>query len=207
MARRADPIDVALEFVDAGTASPRWSVARVEHPVVALDLALSRDDHGELLAALSFSGRGALEAQARRCGARLVDEAGESRAATQLREYFAGEREHFALRLLADPRASDFEREAWAALTRIPFGETRSYAEQARMLGKPGAARAVGRANARNPLPVVVPCHRIIGADGSLTGFAGGLERKRWLLAHEGVRLGPKAGAALPAPQNQLGLF
>ncbi|QMW24529.1 methylated-DNA--[protein]-cysteine S-methyltransferase [Sandaracinobacteroides saxicola] len=86
---------------------------------------------------------------------------------------------------------SDFERAVWAELRRIPAGETRSYGAVARALGSPatgdgGLARAVGTANGRNPLAIVVPCHRVIGADGSLTGYAGGLHRKRWLLAHEG---------------------
>ena len=80
-----------------------------------------------------------------------------------------------------------FQRRVWAALQQIPPGETRSYGELAAALGVPGAARAVGSANARNPLSIVVPCHRVVGADGSLTGYAGGEARKRWLLAHEGA--------------------
>jgi methylated-DNA-[protein]-cysteine S-methyltransferase len=80
-----------------------------------------------------------------------------------------------------------FQRRVWAALRRIPLGETRSYGELAAALGMPGSARAVGSANAQNPLSILVPCHRVVGADGSLTGYAGGEERKRWLLAHEGA--------------------
>jgi methylated-DNA-[protein]-cysteine S-methyltransferase len=108
------------------------------------------------------------------------------RAAKQLQEYFAGQRRVFDLPLAAAGTA--FQEAVWAALAAIPFGETRSYAELARALDRPRAVRAVGAANGRNPLPVVVPCHRVIGADGSLTGYAGGVGRKRWLLELEGWR-------------------
>jgi len=105
-------------------------------------------------------------------------------AAGQLRAWFAGERTAFDLPLdLA--AATDFQRRAWLALSEIPYATTRSYGEQARMLGAPRAARAVGAANGRNPLPIVLPCHRLVGADGSLTGFGGGLDVKRALLGHE----------------------
>ena len=104
-------------------------------------------------------------------------------AARQLRAYFAGERESFALPL--HPAGTPFEVEVWEELRRIPYGETLSYGELADRVGHPGAARAVGRANACNPIPIVVPCHRVIGADGSLTGFGGGLDTKRRLLDHE----------------------
>ena len=104
-------------------------------------------------------------------------------AATQLREYLAGERSAFDLPLRATGNA--FEQLVWAELVRIPYGETTSYGEIARRIGHPGAARAVGRANARNPIAIVVPCHRVIGSDGSLTGYAGGLDLKRALLALE----------------------
>lgn len=107
-------------------------------------------------------------------------------ACAQLERYFAGELTTFALPLAA--RGTPFQERVWAALRGIAFGQTVSYAELAQRAGVPAAARAVGGANARNPLPVVVPCHRVIGADGSLTGFGGGVERKRWLLSHEGVR-------------------
>jgi methylated-DNA-[protein]-cysteine S-methyltransferase len=102
---------------------------------------------------------------------------------TQLEEYFAGERTTFDIPLV--PEGAPFEREVWHALEGIPFGETVSYGEIARRVGQPGAARAVGTANGRNPIAVIVPCHRVIGADGSLTGFGGGLERKRLLLELE----------------------
>jgi methylated-DNA-[protein]-cysteine S-methyltransferase len=105
----------------------------------------------------------------------------------QLDEYFAGDRREFDLEL--DPHGSRFELRVWKALRRIPYGETETYGELAERIGSPGRARAVGAANARNPIAVVIPCHRVIGADGSLTGYAGGLERKRWLLRHEGALL------------------
>jgi methylated-DNA-[protein]-cysteine S-methyltransferase len=108
-------------------------------------------------------------------------------AAAQLAEYFAGERTRFDLPL--DFRGTDFQKSVWAALLTIPFGETRSYADIARQLGRPAAVRAVGAANGRNPISIVAPCHRVIGADGSLTGFAGGLAAKRRLLQHEGALL------------------
>jgi methylated-DNA-[protein]-cysteine S-methyltransferase len=101
----------------------------------------------------------------------------------QLEEYFAGERTAFELPLAV--RGPAFHRAVWACLIRIPYGETRSYGQIARELGRPDRARAVGGANARNPLPIVVPCHRVIGSDGSLTGYGGGLEAKRALLALE----------------------
>ena len=100
--------------------------------------------------------------------------------AEQLREYFARRRSSFELPLA--PRGTAFQRQVWEHLLQIPYGETSSYSETALRLGRPRAARAVGRANATNPLPIVVPCHRLVGRDGSLTGFAGGLEFKRGLL-------------------------
>jgi methylated-DNA-[protein]-cysteine S-methyltransferase len=101
-------------------------------------------------------------------------------AITQLEAYFAGELRQFDL-LLA-PEGTAFQREVWSALTVIPYGETVSYGELARRLGRPAASRAVGAANGQNPIPIVIPCHRVIGADGSLTGFGGGLAIKRRLL-------------------------
>jgi methylated-DNA-[protein]-cysteine S-methyltransferase len=99
----------------------------------------------------------------------------------ELNEYFAGERTAFDLPLDPD-RGSPFERRVWAELLRIPYGETASYGEIAARIGHPGKARAVGRANGRNPIAIVCPCHRVIGSDGSLTGYGGGLENKRTLL-------------------------
>jgi methylated-DNA-[protein]-cysteine S-methyltransferase len=101
-------------------------------------------------------------------------------AAQQLEEYFAGVRTEFKLEL--DPRGRPFDLAVWRLLAEIPYGETRSYGELARALGRPDRARAVGGANARNPLAIILPCHRVIGSDGSLTGYGGGLEVKRALL-------------------------
>ncbi len=106
-----------------------------------------------------------------------------AQAAAQLQEYFAGDRVEFDVPLA--PRGTEFQLSAWQALRTIPYGETVSYGEQARRLGDRNLARAVGAANGRNPLPIVVPCHRVVGANGHLTGFGGGIECKAWLLDHE----------------------
>jgi len=106
-------------------------------------------------------------------------------AVVQLREYFAGSRQAFDLPL--DMRGTEFQRSVWHALTQIPYGETRSYLDLAKQLGNPAATRAVGAANGRNPVSIMVPCHRVIGSSGKLTGFAGGLEAKAHLLSLEGV--------------------
>lgn len=103
----------------------------------------------------------------------------------QLREYFAGKRKSFTVPLA--PEGTEFQKSVWMQLRKIPFGETITYGEQARRLGKPSAARAVGAANGKNPISILVPCHRVIGATGSLTGFAGGLDVKQKLLALEGA--------------------
>jgi methylated-DNA-[protein]-cysteine S-methyltransferase len=104
-------------------------------------------------------------------------------ARAQLNAYFAGELHTFELPLR--PAGTAFQRNVWAALARIPFGTTTSYGAIANAVGAPGSARAVGAANGRNPIAIVVPCHRVIGADGRLVGYGGGLERKQWLLIHE----------------------
>jgi methylated-DNA-[protein]-cysteine S-methyltransferase len=106
-------------------------------------------------------------------------------AVRELEEYFAGERRRFSVPLA--PHGTPFQLSVWQALSAIPYGETLSYGELARRLGHPARARAVGLANGANPLPIIVPCHRVIGADGSLTGFGGGLPVKRALLALEGA--------------------
>ena len=105
------------------------------------------------------------------------------RARGQFEEYFAGARAEFDLPLR--PKGTPFQQRVWRQLCAIPHGTTLSYGELAARIGQPGAARAVGRANALNPLAIVVPCHRVIGRDGSLTGYAGGVHIKRWLLEHE----------------------
>lgn len=106
-------------------------------------------------------------------------------ARQQLQAYFAGTLRSFDLPLA--PAGTDFQGRVWTTLARIPFGSTWSYGELAREIGEPKAVRAVGAANGRNPLPVILPCHRVIGSDGSLTGFGGGLPLKKFLLEHEGV--------------------
>jgi methylated-DNA-[protein]-cysteine S-methyltransferase len=106
-------------------------------------------------------------------------------AETELTEYFAGKRKRFTVAL--DFAGTDFQKRVWQALLEIPFGETRSYRDIAVKLGKPTATRAVGAANGRNPISIIAPCHRVVGANGALTGFAGGLETKARLLALEGA--------------------
>jgi methylated-DNA-[protein]-cysteine S-methyltransferase len=108
-----------------------------------------------------------------------------ARAVQQLNEYFAGQRTTFDLPLEA--MGSVFEHRVWKALRSIPYGTTTSYGDVAKRLGDPSATRAVGSANGKNPIPIIIPCHRVLGANGDLTGFGGGLDRKRWLLEHEGV--------------------
>ncbi len=117
-------------------------------------------------------------------------------AMEQLAAYFRGE--VVAFDLLLAPQGTAFQQAVWQALQAIPFGQTRSYGEVARQVGRPGASRAVGAANAANHLPIVIPCHRVIGADGKLTGFGGGMETKQRLLALEN---------ALPLANKQRGLF
>jgi methylated-DNA-[protein]-cysteine S-methyltransferase len=113
-----------------------------------------------------------------------------ARARRQLEEYFAGKRTTFDVPL--EPTGTPFERRVWEALRAIPYGTTTSYGVLARQLGDRRATRAVGAANGRNRIPIIVPCHRVVGARGELTGFGGGIDRKRWLLEHEGalMRLG-----------------
>jgi methylated-DNA-[protein]-cysteine S-methyltransferase len=129
---------------------------------------LSRDEQG--LSRVEFDGPD---------GARSADPL-LAEAEAQLQAYFAGERRRFELPL--SPRGTDFQRRVWSAVGAIPYGETASYSALAAAVGSPSAWRAVGAANGRNPLPVVVPCHRVLGAAGALTGYGGGLERKRALL-------------------------
>jgi methylated-DNA-[protein]-cysteine S-methyltransferase len=143
------------------------------------ELMLCGDEHA--LTALHLPGRHPAPGPGwRRDDARFAD------VARQLEQYFAGDRSTFDVPLR--PAGGAFERAVWAELERIPYGTTASYGELARRLGRPSAARAVGAANGRNPIAVIVPCHRVIGADGSLTGYAGGLATKRALLDLEGGR-------------------
>lgn len=104
-------------------------------------------------------------------------------AQTQLEEYFAGKRQQFDLPI--DPDGTEFQHCVWDLVAKVGFGFTKSYVEIAREVNSENSSRAVGMANGRNPLPIIIPCHRIIGLNGKLTGYAGGLERKKWLLLHE----------------------
>ena len=144
------------------------------------------------LAALRFPDHDAALAGDERAAAPFVD------ACRQLDEYFAGGREQFDLRL--DLRGTPFQRAVWAALGRIPSGSTTTYGALARSLGRPAAVRAVGAAVGRTPVPIVVPCHRVVASDGSLTGYLGGLERKRALLDLE--RGGGSTTARRPSPRT-----
>lgn len=108
-------------------------------------------------------------------------------AISQLNDYFEGKRNDFTFKL--NPRGTEFQQKVWKALLQIPYGKTRTYLEQSKILGDVKAIRAVASANGKNPLWIVVPCHRVIGSNGSLTGYAGGLWRKKWLLEHENPSL------------------
>ena len=135
-------------------------------------------------------------------GVNFVDESGASRGdpsgiADVLRRYFDGDLDAIADVPVRFDRGTPFQQEVWTALRAIPLGETISYAELAEMVGRPTGYRAVGSANGQNPVGIVVPCHRVIAGDGTLGGYAGGLERKRWLLAHEGVVLTDEPDPAL----------
>jgi methylated-DNA-[protein]-cysteine S-methyltransferase len=125
---------------------------------------------------IAFHAEGPLAAE--RIGGDVVWE-----AARQLDEYFSGDRTTFSLPIA--PAGTSFQVEVWTALTKIPYGQTMSYADLARRIARPSAVRAVGAANGQNPIPIVIPCHRVIGSNGSLVGFGGGLEAKRYLLGLE----------------------
>lgn len=145
------------------------------------DILLTADEHG--LTAINFqSGSGAKKPP--RDSVESADPFKD--AVRQIESYFRGDLKEFDLRL--SPAGTAFQRRVWDALRDIPFGETTSYGELARRLGKPTASRAVGAANGRNPLPIVVPCHRVIGSDGRLTGYYGGTHLKEFLLKLEGVK-------------------
>lgn len=158
------------------TVAATTRTTRVATPVGTLTLVAS--DAG--LRAVSW---GAADDDAVEPGEADVDDPVLHAAVVQLAEYFEGRRQTFDLPL--DPRGTPFQLEVWEVLRTIPYGATITYGEQADRLGDRRKIRAVAAANGRNPLPIIVPCHRVIGADGSLTGFAGGLPNKAWLLAHE----------------------
>jgi methylated-DNA-[protein]-cysteine S-methyltransferase len=148
----------------------------VPSPVGPLRLVV--DDAGALTHLLFASGEGAARAPSEPPGSSALDD-----VERQLRAYFAGEREGFDVPLR--PAGTPFQLAVWEALRAIPYAETRSYAQQAAAVGRPRAVRAVGAANGRNPIAIIVPCHRVVGADGGLTGYGGGIAQKRWLLDHE----------------------
>ena len=162
------------------TVSDELSITTLDTPVGTLTIAASRVGlravlwPGELdgRVRLGVVGDGGAEAD------EILD-----RTIGQLREYFDGTRQQFDLPL--DPVGTDFQRLAWDVLRTIPYGRTMTYGEQAARLGDPNKSRAVGAANGRNPISIIVPCHRVVGSTGKLTGFAGGLDNKAWLLRHE----------------------
>lgn len=157
------------------------TLAAVVHRVVDSPVGeLTMVGDGRSLIGLYFSGHTRRPVQDT-FGAR--DDLAFAPAAEQLAEYFSGQRTEFDVPLA--PRGNTFQRKVWAQLALIPYGQTRSYGQLAALLGGPGLARAVGAANGQNPISIIVPCHRVVGADGGLTGYAGGLERKAFLLELE----------------------
>jgi methylated-DNA-[protein]-cysteine S-methyltransferase len=169
--------------MDLGDEKMNATISRVEAPVGTLTL-FSVD--GKLVA-LGFGDEDLSWRTSARFG-RLEWRERDGAPARAMRRYLDGELEALDA-LEVDPGGTPFQREVWAALRRIPAGTTVSYGELARAVGNPRAVRAVGRANALNPIALVIPCHRVIGADGTLTGYAGGLPRKKWLLEHESRQL------------------
>ena len=180
----------------SGAAPTRLTIARYPSPVGLLLIAT--DEHQVLRALVFGDEMEALTARLRRDYGAVGIEPGSLPEATHaaLSAYFAGD--HAALVGIPTATAgTPFQRAVWDALSRIPSGQTVSYLDVATRIGKPKAVRAVGMANGANPIALVVPCHRVIGANGTLTGFGGGIERKRWLLAHEGVAI-PRTLALVP---------
>lgn len=154
----------------------------IETPIGPLTAVL--DDDGKLTQ-LSFRPLSSRALRLRSGQAPSRDLAGG--VAQQLSEYFSGHRRTFDIPLAL--RGTEFQLAVWNELLRVPYGDTITYAELASRIGRPAAIRAVGAANGANPIPVIVPCHRVIGSNGTLTGYGGGIERKQWLLTHEGRRL------------------
>jgi methylated-DNA-[protein]-cysteine S-methyltransferase len=165
--------------------------AIVSSPVGPLRVVV--DDAGALTHLLFASGEEAERAPGEPPGLPGLDE-----VERQLRAYFAGEREGFDIPLR--PQGTPFQLAVWEALRAIPYAETRSYAQQAAAIGRPRAIRAVGAANGRNPISIIVPCHRVVGADGGLTGYGGGIAHKRWLLDHERRTRAGQVELAPPRP-------
>jgi methylated-DNA-[protein]-cysteine S-methyltransferase len=172
-------------------------------PIGCLTL-VSRD---EVLIAVAFEGEEEAMRRwlARRLGRiQLENRADLPGAASILREYFEGDLAALD-RVKVDTGGTPFQQEVWSELRRIRVGTTISYASLAARVGRPAAIRAVGAANGSNPIPVIIPCHRVIAADGTLCGYGGGLDRKRWLLTHEGAL--PTAERKIPAPSRQIPLW
>jgi methylated-DNA-[protein]-cysteine S-methyltransferase len=159
-----------------------WMVFLAETPVGSLKLSFT--DRG--LSALEFAGQGAFLAPDQDAPPPHLKPIIEA-AKRELIAYFHGSATDFT-DLTLDPQGTPFQLRVWQELRRIPWGQTISYGELARRVGSPKASRAVGQANAVNPIPIIVPCHRVINADGGLGGYSSGLDRKRWLLRHEGAR-------------------
>jgi methylated-DNA-[protein]-cysteine S-methyltransferase len=164
----------APRALSSGSLAYKW----VDSPVGRLKLVATGEGLAGILWATDRPGRVRLKPDGEDAGHPVLAE-----AERQLAEYFDGRRRTFNLKL--DFAGTAFQRKVWRALLTIPFGETRSYAQIAKQIGSPGASRAVGAANGRNPISIVTPCHRVIGAGGKLTGFAGGLDAKAYLLALE----------------------
>jgi methylated-DNA-[protein]-cysteine S-methyltransferase len=179
-----------VNVVDEAGTSVLDRMATVAYATLETPIGLLQFFGGEaglMTVALPNEGPPAPEARVRRLLGDNVEIVEDPAALTavlaQFEAYFRGELRAFDLPL--DPRGTPFQRQVWAAVARVPYGETRAYGEIAAAIGKPAAVRAVGLANGANPLPIVIPCHRVIGANGSLTGYGGGLEAKRRLLALE----------------------
>jgi O-6-methylguanine DNA methyltransferase len=191
-----------LPGADAPPVPARLAVSRLPAPVGELTVVTDERGAVRLLGAGADPGEVRTAMARRYPGVPLGDDDAPTDIAAALARYFDGD----LAALDGIPTAAagtPFQRAVWAALREIPAGTTASYRDIAVRLGSPGAVRAVGMANGANPVAIVVPCHRVIGADGSLTGYAGGMARKRWLLAHEGVAL---AGDALAPPSRTLPL-
>jgi methylated-DNA-[protein]-cysteine S-methyltransferase len=169
-------------------------------PIDAFLIAVDQD--GVLRAVDFWADEPQLRALLRRQYGDVRVETGQSPAPIRraFEDYFAGDIRALE-RVPVATVGTDFQRKVWAALQRIPAGETRSYGQLAAEIGEPDAARAVGLANGQNPIAIVIPCHRVIGADGSLTGFGGGLPRKRWLLTHEGAAYKENRAPKRPQPE------
>jgi methylated-DNA-[protein]-cysteine S-methyltransferase len=184
-------LDTTIWFCDARAAEAPLVEQHVPSPLGPLRLVASES----ALVGLYFPGHRGAPPPGREASAR---HAVLERVTAQLDDYFARRRLSFSLPLA--PQGTPFQHQVWRALVAIEPGSTCSYAELARRLGRPDAARAAGSANARNPISIIVPCHRVVGSAGALTGYAGGLERKAWLLTHERAlsRLAPLGASIVP---------